>query len=357
MSLYETPTLIKTAKKIFPVSLWFRNRYFPTTDQDMFPGKQVLIEYKEGSRKMAPFVIPRQGGITMERSAYTATAYEPPYIAPQRPLTIDTLNQKGFGEELYENKTPEQRQAEVLGEDLADLSEMIDRREEWMCSELLQSGEVIMKHYAEEYGKGTPVEKVLRFYDKAKGFQNKYTPDTTWDMETATIYDDLDAMVSMFTKHGCPVADINMSAGVYSRFIGNEKIQKLLDNRSMHIGDITPIETPEGVAHVGYIIVRGKKLDIFVYDENYEDEAGTIVSFVKEGNIILTAPGMGRTLYGAISQIEESDHLFHTYRGMKIPKYLCDSKHETREIRVASAPVPVPNDRNGWVVAHVLGDD
>ncbi|BCJ98105.1 major capsid protein [Anaerocolumna chitinilytica] len=354
MSIYDTRTLIKTVKKIYPVLNWFRNRYFPTSDQDIFPTKKVLIEYKQGNRKLAPFVIPRKGGITIDREGYTAKEYIPPYIAPQRPLTIDDLNDKGFGEDLYSDMTPEQRQAQVLGEDLADLSAMIDRREEWMCRELLLTGEVIMKHYAEKYGEGEPVEKVLRYYDNQDGFQNVYTPTAQWDESTADLYEDLDAMVFMLTTEGCAAKDLNMAADVYARFINDPKIQKLLDNKSINIGNIDPIETPDGVAHVGTIIIRGKKLDIFVYDEVYEDEDGDIEPFMPSGTLFITAPGMGRMLYGAVSQIEQEDNQFHTYRGKKIPKYLSDAKNEVREIRVASAPVPVPNDKKAWVVAQVL---
>jgi hypothetical protein len=354
MPIYDTRSLIKTAKKIYPVLNWFRNRYFPTSDQDMFPTSKVLIEYKEGSRKMAPFVIPRKGGITMDREGYTAQEYQPPFIAPQRPLTIDDLNKKGFGEDLYSEMTPEQRQAQVLGEDLADLSAMIDRREEWMCGEVIFTGEVIMKHYAEAYGKGEPVEKVLRYYDTAEGFQNIYTPSVLWDAAGPKIYNDLDAMVSVLTSAGCQVTDLNMASDVYSVFINDPGVQKLLDNRSMNIGNITPVETPDGVAHVGNIVVRGKKLDIFVYDETYEDESGNIVPFMPSGKLFLAAHGMGRLLYGAITQIEQEDNQFHTYRGKRIPKYLTDAKNEVREIRVSSAPVPVPNDKRGWVVADVL---
>ena len=288
MSIYDTRTLIKTAKKIYPVLNWFRNRYFPTSDQDIFPTAKVLIEYKEGNRKMAPFVIPRKGGITMEREGYTAVEYEPPYIAPKRPLTIDDLNKKGFGEDLYSEYTPEQRQAQVLGEDIAELTAMVDRREEWMCGEVLFSGEVIMKHYAEAYGEGKPIEKVLRYYDTT--FQNIYTPAVLWSEANSTIYDDLDAMVKILTTAGCQAADLNMASDVYSRFINNKGVKELLDNRSMNIGNINPVVTPEGVAHVGNIIVRGKKLDIFVYDEVYEDEDGDLMPFMPAGKLFISAP-------------------------------------------------------------------
>lgn len=354
MGLYDTSTLISAVAKIHPVVTWFRNRYFPTTDRDIFPTSRVLIEYKEGGRKMAPFVIPRKGGITMEREGYISKEYEPPYIAPQRPLTIDDLNKKGFGESLYSNQTPEQRQARVLGEDLSELSEMIDRREEWICSELLFKGEVIMKHYGDKYGVGTPVEKVLRFYNNV--FDNEYTPEKDWDEVGADIYGDCEAMVMLLTQAGCRASDLVMSSSAWKAFISDERILKLYDIARANLGTIDPVELPDGVAHMGQIILGGKKLDIFVYAEQFEDEDGTISTFMPAGKVLVTAPGMGRTLYGAITQIEQSDGIFHTYEGKKVPKFYSDAKSEIREIRVASAPVPVPNDRKGWVVSTVISE-
>lgn len=350
MGLYDTQTMLQSVRKMFPVARWFKDRYFP--DSTVFASKNVLIEYKQGNRKLAPFVIPRKGGITMEREGYASYVYTPPYIAPQRPLTIDDLEAKGFGESMYSGLTPQQRQAQVLGEDLSDLSDMIDRRHEWMAREVILTGEVIMKHYAEKYGEGEPIEKVLRFYEDT--FDNEFTPAKDWNEAGCTIYDDLDAMVKMLTDAGCAVTDLNMSSDAFNAFLKDDDIQKLFNNRRIELGGIAPKELPNGVAWMGSIVIHGKKLDIYVYDEQFEDEEGAMQSFMPSGTVFLSAPGMGKTIYGAITQIESSDDAFHTYKEKKVPKYFADSKCEVREIRLASAPVVIPNDRKGWVVATVL---
>ena len=352
MGLYETKTLIAALKKVYPVSCWFRNRYFPTTDKDIFPTNKILIEYKKGNRKMAPFVAPRVGGITMDREGYRSEEYEPPYIAPRRLLSIDDLNKKGFGEQLYSDKSPEQRQAEVLGEDIADLTSMIDRREEWMCSELFFTGEIVMKHYAEAYGVGAPIEKTLRYYQNT--FDNIYTPEVDWDQPDATIYDDLSAMVSIMTKRGCQVTDLNMGSMAWRKFITDEKVQKMYDNKNINMGNINPRELPDGIAYQGIILIGGKTLDIFVYEEQYEDEKGNTATFMPTNKLLLTVPAVGRTMYGAITQLEQADGKYHTYREKKVPKYFADSHNDVREIRIASAPVPVPNDVEGWIVSTVM---
>lgn len=354
MSLYDTTVMLRTVKKMYPVICFFRNRYFSTGASDIFPTNEVLIEYKEGNRKMAPFVIPKKGGIAVTRDGYSAKRYAPPLIAPEIPLTIDDLRKKGFGESIYSDKTPEQRQAEVLGEDLADLGERVDRREEWMCREILISGEVTMKHYAEKYGSGIPEEKILRFYSNT--FDNEFTPEYDWDKNGSTPYKDVSSMVQMLIQAGCPVKDLVFSYDAWEKFILDSTTQTLLNNRRIEIGHIEPIETPDGVAYMGQIVCHGKKLDIFVYEEQFENDNGTIESFLPSGTVIATAPGMGRTLYGAITQLE-SDDQFHTYEGTKVPYYISDKHNGTRTIRLSSAPVPVPNDRRGWAIARVFDEE
>lgn len=340
-------------EKLYPVAAFFRNRYFETVDdQDIFATQQVLAEFKKGGRTLAPFVVPRVGGIPVEREGYHAHLITPPYIAPFKPLHIDELNEKGFGENLFTQKTPEERERELLAEDMLDLTEQIDRREEWMCTELLTKGEVVMLHYAEKYGTGDYKEKILRFYEET--FDNEYVPVKSWTDTTADIYGDLSAMVSILTTRGCAAVDLIFGAQAYDSFIKNPEIQKLFDNRSINVGEITGIEVPDGVQSIGRFVVRGKALNIFVYEEQYKDIDGKIKPFLPTNTVIITAPNIAKMQYGAITQIEQNDYMPHTYAMRKVPHYYADAKTGVREIRVASAPVPVPKDTEAWVVSKVI---
>lgn len=346
-NVYSTTRMLLAVKKLYPVYTWIKNRYFPTTDNDIFPTANVLIETKKGGKKMAPFVLPVVGGMVMEREGYKADIYEPPCINPKKKLTIDDLNQKGFGENLFSEKTPEERQEEVLGEDLQELYDSVDRTQEWMCAQLLLNGRILMKHVADE-STGKTIDKVLQFYDAEEGFQNLYTPAKKWTEEGHDKYGDLDAMVHIMNQNHCAAADLILSGDLLKDFIEDEKIQNLYNLRRMELGTIIPVETPEGVAYVGTITVRGKNLSMFAVDAMIDG-----VSLLPEGTVIITAPGMGRLLYGAVTQLEQSDNTFHTYRAVVVPKYIADPNHNVREIMLTSRPVPVPNDVEAWIVAKV----
>jgi hypothetical protein len=93
---------------------------------------------------------------------------------------------------------------------------------------------------------------------------------------------------------------------------------------------------------------------VYSYEETYTDDAGTDTLYIPSGKCILTAPGAGRTLYGAVSQVEQSDGQFHTYAGRRVPKYLANADKNTRELFLSSRPLLIPNNKNPFIVADVL---
>ena len=113
------------------------------------------------------------------------------------------------------------------------------------------------------------------------------------------------------------------------------------------------MELPDGVTRLCVLNVYGRDITILVYDETYENENGVDTAYIPAGTIILTAPAVGRTMYGAITQLEQSDGAFHTYAGRRVPKYLSDAVANTRSLTLSSSPLLIPNRRNSWIVSKV----
>ena len=62
-NFYDTHTLLMAVQQLTPAATFLRDRYFPTNDaSDIFASEDVLVEYRDGTRKLAPFVAPRKGG-------------------------------------------------------------------------------------------------------------------------------------------------------------------------------------------------------------------------------------------------------------------------------------------------------
>ena len=72
--------------------------------------------------------------------------------------------------------------------------------------------------------------------------------------------------------------------------------------------------------------------------------------------IAVGAPAAGRTVYGAITQVEQSDGEFHTYAGRRVPKYVSSAEGNSRTLTISSRPLMIPNNKNPFIVADVLTD-
>ena len=145
LNFFDTYTLMAVQKRIVPKQTFFRDRYFPTEEGDIFSSNKVLTEYMDGDRKMAAFVSPRVGAIPMERTGYKVHEFEPASIGVSRPLTSDDLTKRGFGEAIYANSTPAQRAAKLVQNDLADMDGRITRTEEWMCAQTMLDNGCVMQ--------------------------------------------------------------------------------------------------------------------------------------------------------------------------------------------------------------------
>lgn len=356
-NFYQTHTLLMAVEQITPAPSFLRDRYFPTNNAtDLFATDDVLCEYRDGNRKLAPFVAPRKGGVAIMRDGSTMKRFTPPFIAPKRSLTIDDLNKRSFGEALYSQLTPEQRQQQLVLRDAADLGDLITRREEYMAAQVMLNGGCVMKHIADD--PTTADELEVRFYD---GNRNpyQYTPTTLWNATGATIIKDLKAVIALMVQKGVRVADLVCSPDVAEAIANDPAIVDMMDKRHIDIGEISarlidatkyPSASVEAVLNVG-----GRTINVISYGETYEaDGTGTDTLFIPSGKAVLAAPAAGRIIYGAVSQVEQSDGEFHTYTGRRVPKYLASAEGNTRSLTITSCPLAMPNRKGAFWTINAL---
>lgn len=354
INIYEPQTMVTAVQLIPPKPVFLRDRYFPSDDKTIFATEDVLVDYKdEYKRKMAPCVIPRKGGILVGREGYKTERLTPPYVAPERILTIDNLNKRQFGETLFSRRKPEEREAAILRQDLVELSDMIDQREEYMAAKTLFENGYSMRHYADEYGGNKYEEFEIHFYDEEQD-PAVYVPSAAWNVNNDKWYQDLTAIVRSMKSRGVPVSDLLIGSNVAAEIMRNDYFLKLLDNRRIQIGKLEPKEMAAGATSYGEIVVDGTVLEILSYTLKYVDENRKEQSFVPEDSIAVTAPNTGKFLYGAVTQMEESDKKFHTYMAKRVPHMVTNVKDSIRTLTQKSRPLAVPNVKNSTIKAKVL---
>ena len=357
MNIFDTYYMLAAVNELPPEHTFFKRRYFPTnTAMDVFGTTKVLADYKEGSQRRAPFVLPRIGSVSIAREGFSTYELEPGNISISIPLTADQLQNRGFGEALMSTMTPADRARMLLIGDLKELSSRISRTEEWLAIKTMLDNGCVMRHQTETPDIYQDVK--VQFYDgtdnpalftpTAKWTHSKKNTDGSWTI--GTWYYDVCAMIKMLTSRGLPARELLLAADVGDFIMEDPWVMEVLDNRRMEMGRIEPKELTEYVTNPGTFNFKGRKLDILVSDGTFEDENGTDTPYVPNGTAIVTAPDCGKGLYGGVTQLEQ-DGNFHTYAGTRVPQHIFTVRPPAKETQMTSRPLFVPKRKSPWSVA------
>lgn len=352
MDFYQTRSLIQAVRTLAPAKSFLRDRYFPTnSESDIFSTSTVLAEYRDGDKRMAPVVMMGHSGVGVTRPKAYMREIEPCNLAPKRPLSLDEVTKRGFGEALGGERTPEEREAIMAAEDLADLDAMITRREEYIAASVMLDNSCKMEAWGDEAGEAEPYD--LCYYE---GTANPaaYAVGNKWDSAGAAIFADLAAASSMLTSRGLRATDFVCNPDVAEAIADNEAVMKRLDNRSANFGNLAPVLQDGGAALFGVLNVGGLMLNIITYNQTYQDDDGAIKPYIPSGCGVVTAPGAGHTAYGSVSQVESADGMLHTYAQRRVPKFVPDVAGNSRDLTMTARPVCVPYNANAFISMKCL---
>ena len=348
LDILSTHVLMAIVEEIVPQTSFFKDRYFPTGDGDIFTADKVLVEYQSGDNKLAAFVAPRTGDIPVARRGYEIREFEPPYIAPSRLLTVDDLNKRGFGEALFGNTTRAERATRIVMQDLKDLDLRITRREEWMAVQTMINNACDMQEYVD--AKTTGEIKRVQFYDTTS--KHVYTVANRWDTANGKFFDDVHAMSQMLAERGLPAADLVLGAKAGAAIRNIAEVRELLDIKRMEYGALNPnLTTYPGVAILGALNFDGFILTIWVVTHSYTNNEGVRTPYFPATSAMVTAPACGHLMYGQVTQIDHGSTEFTTYAGARVPKLTIDTNNDVRKLRVASRPLAAPVNDSPYIYA------
>jgi hypothetical protein len=347
VNIYQTQTLLKAVQSMPKAHTFLVDTFFPTPET--FLTEEVLLDVKKGKRKMAPFVAPRVGGVTIAREGYKTQKITAPRLAPQRAMTVDDVTARLIGESIVSNLTPQQRQLRLLADDLVDLQDSITRRKEWLAAQVLFEGKAVLQGYADQNGDVT-IEQVIDF----EFTQTEILSGTDlWTDASSDPYANFSEWRKQIIKE-CGVAPTIAVLGenAYQSLINNSKFMEKFNKFNANFGKIEPSVENEAITFVGKI--PGLGLELYTYDDWYLDEDGVENPFVPANKVLLAVAKKGGFAYGAITQIDSKTQKFMTYEGEMVPKQWADTSNEQIMVRLSSRPVPKPFDVNSWLVATVI---
>ena len=354
LNFFDTYTLIAINEQNTPRPGFFKDRYFPTGEGDIFASDKVLTEYRKGDRKMAAFISERAGDIPMDRRGYAVHEYEPARIAPSRLLTLDDLKKRGFGEAIYSVSSPAERAARLLRDDMADMERRINAREEWMCAQVMQNNACTMQTYVDDNTQGET--QYVQFYDTTSDHAHTISSSNYWDaagIDFMTVRAEVRAMCRKLTSRGLPAVDLVCGVAAADALLAIDEFRELLDkNSGIAIGAISEqLSAYDGVAFEGVVNFGGYRLNVISVDEEYIDNTNTAQKYFPEKAVMVTAPGCGHLMYGQVTQIDFGATEPTSHVAKRVPKLVVDQANDTRKLRLATRPLAAPKDYCPFIYA------
>lgn len=357
INILDTYYMAGLWRGLSPVTTFFRDRYFPTAAEDIFKSDKILVEYQDGDRGMAPFMVERADPINVSRPGYEIHDYAPLCIKQSRNLTVDQLKQRGFGEAILSDSTEEQRAAKLVSEDLALLERRFTRTEEKLCVDTMLNNGFSVDEMIDANTKGNTA--TVQYYDPVKGNDGVYTVSPQWTTSTpwSTIVGHVRAMCRELSRRGLPHTDLVVGQAVGDVLLDNADFQKLV-NRDSGIIIASPIVQEltayDGVTLLGIVNFGGYRLNVIVADEQYQtkDQSGNDVwvNYFPAKGMMVTAPGCGHLMYAHIVHMDEAG-VTHIIAGKRVPDLFVNRRQKIRELILESRPLAAPKNYSPWIYA------
>lgn len=349
MNIFETRTMLEALKLGKPAHSFLRDRYFGNVKE--FTTTKLDIDVVKGKRRLAPFVHPKIGGKTVERDGYTTNSFEAPEISPDMVTTAEDFINRAPGQPIY-GSDPNARAAQQLGEDLAELDNMITRREEAMSAEALFYGRVTVK--------GLGYDEVLHYWPSTPADQpyEALAGNAVWDGSDANPVLDLrNSRRAIIQGSGVTPQDAIMGTDALEAFLASLKEANMgLDFRRVDMGQIDPQHLPNGVTYWGYM--KDSALDIYTYDEWYLDDNGDEQPMVPADRVLIGSPSVRTTMaYGLVTLMRGSgdNAAPEFYAERRVPDSWTQRKNPAgRIVQIKSRPLPIIHQIDGFRVLKVL---
>ena len=339
---YTTREMMEAIDQTPPVRTFLQKTFFPTEETHVT--EKVEFDVRKGKRIMAPFVSPRKGGKVITRQGFRTNQFTTPKIAPERALTIDDISTRAIGENIYSQRTPAEREDELLAKDMTDLEESIARRKEWMCRQILFEGKIDVVD--EDDGVDVQVDF---------GFDNIIVlgADERWSIATVDPLVRLRKVRKKIIKDTGKAPDIALfSSDVIEDFITNPFVEKAMNMLNYKNVVIQPRVVDPALTFYGRIAELD--LDIYTYDEWFLNDEGDEEAMIPAGTVLMGhSSGEGQIEYGLVTQME--DKKWHSYEGKLVPKRWADENNEVEMLRLTSRPLPRPYDVASWAIIYVNG--
>lgn len=348
LDMFKTTTMLKAVEQMPRVYTFLSDTF--AKDGGVIEDDHAVYDYRRGNEiGLAPFVVPRTGGVPVNRDKFEMKQVQFAELAPELPLTMDDISSRQFGEQLIGGKTPEQRSKEILAKDLKTLRIMVQNSRNWMVREVLLTGKLAIRRYTKN-GREKEASLIADF-----DFRNTYIPDTLWNQSGAKIGYDMEKAFDL-VYDGLGMVDILvMGAGVFEAMMANSDYCKTLDMDRVYMDEIRTHYAGQGVRYRG---TNSDGVKMVSYNGHFTDFDRKSVPSIPAGWILAgsSATKPLRIDHGLITEFIGQDETARvkSYAAKEVPFRKGGSGSDSISTRLVSKPTVVPENIGAWCLMKVL---
>ena len=288
--------------------------------------KDVMIDFVEGSQKLAPFIRDGQESTTTNRDGFSTRSVHCYDISLKRRTTAFDALKRAPGEipVAVSAMSPNERAAMLAARDMAELQARIRRSVEKLISDEMFTGVATIKD-----ADGKTIDSI----DLGLGASHKLTK--TWGSDYKAIASDIEDAATVIAKDsGLTASDVILGSTAAKKVFENAQFMKQLDTRNLaQVAATVDLRVNRGARLVG--MVGGLRL--WRYDEIYLDAAGEKQSIIPANGVVVLADQLQATLhYGVAGDIENG-----FFEGEFAASTWFEKDPPVQWLRVRSAPLPV----------------
>lgn len=338
ISMFDTRTMLTALEQSKPATTFLLDLFFPVT-APVHTTKAIDIDIVDKTgRRMAAFVSPRVKGKVLKKQGFKTKTYVAPYIKEKTVTTAADIIARPAGTTIYSpGESAATRAGRELGNDLAELRERITRRQEWMASQLLETGAMAIT--------GDGIDDYIDFGMKST-HKVVLSGAALWTASTSDPIKDLEDWCQITGQDsGFYPRDCVMGNDVYQAFRKNPVVLAYLENRRIEIGMMAPKQMGNGVNFV--FRLESCNLNIWTYAESYFDEETEIMKFYVPTDKLFLGNGAAYTRrhFGLIEDLEASAAVPY------FPKTWIEKDPSCQMVMLQSAPLVAMHQVDAFLVA------
>jgi len=343
--IYDTLTLAEVIRVQKPPTTYWLDNFFPRTIT--FETEEILFDVVVEDRRLAPFVSPNVQGRVMREIGYSTKSFRPAYVKPKHVVTPQRAVPRMAGEAITGAMSLQEKYNALVAYNMGLEKDQVMRRWDWMAAQAVINSSVTVE--------GDDYPSVTVDFGRDPSLSVQLTGAALWSSATAKPIQDIENLrAKIFNLSRQPVNRLTFGLEAWTAFSENPEIVLLLNK--FYSGSDSVYNRSVGV--MGPYEFRGSlsgqngmgQLDLWTYNDFYEDDFRNTVPYMDPTTVVLTGPGLqGVRTFGAIM-----DRAAGLVAVDMFPKMWFTEDPSTTYTMTQSAPLMIPAQPNGSGVLKVV---